>query len=574
MKSQLNTRAAAPWPRGPRQTWYAWSARQAFLTSALATIAMLCLPVADADASDRVPGEAALSQPKQKPRAIVMPPRRTNNRSPQFFVTEDDVDFFMNYSGFTYTNRAAGLGERFLHAEIAAKAAEMITAADEYVVASVFLFDNLYAELDTDVDVVKMFTDLLLAKRKEHPDMTIAIVFDPMHRAYGQRISEAERRFEAHGIDVFYSDMISDLKAAAFLGVREGLGHISMGVDHVTFGGWGWLQAAIASRVPLPGKLDDTQVTVEMVSNALLLKANHRKLLVTDSVDEGFETLITSANPHNASFAAVNTAISVKGELARYVYMVLREDIRQSIRLGGNKVRWSAAADRDYRKAYLSARLPELVIDPGAATRRTGDRHVGVTFVTEAQIAPSVIGMLGAVEPEDDVRIQMFFLSYKPVVDAILEASRVVRRPVRLLLDANKDSFNAKKDGTPNRQVAKHMRTWAKKHGGKLDIRWYATHGEQNHAKIMSITNRGTGKALVTTGSCNWTGRNMAGVNMESNLNVDGSRKLSTAFNKNFDLFWTNSDGNEYSLDYSAFDEPAANWKWHLGEAPFYWSVF
>ena len=62
---------------------------------------------------------------------------------------------------------------------------------------------------------------------------------------------------------------------------------------------------------------------------------------------------------------------------------------------------------------------------------------------------------------------------------------------------------------------------------------------------------------------------------MESNVVVDGSATITACFNDYFDRFWTNRDGRSYSLDYAAFaGEIAADWKWHLGEHPFYFSSF
>jgi hypothetical protein len=45
-------------------------------------------------------------------------------------------------------------------------------------------------------------------------------------------------------------------------------------------------------------------------------------------------------------------------------------------------------------------------------------------------------------------------------------------------------------------------------------------------------------------------------------------------FNERFDLFWTNADGNEYSLPYETFKKAAPDRKWKRGEAPYYWSTF
>ena len=110
--------------------------------------------------------------------------------------------------------------------------------------------------------------------------------------------------------------------------------------------------------------------------------------------------------------------------------------------------------------------------------------------------------------------------------------------------------------------------------GGRIEIRWYSTHGEQNHAKIMSVTNAHSKKYVLINGSANWTGRNTDGVNMESDIVLKGSSKIVNQFNQFFDLFWSNSDGNEYSLDYSAFSEAAGKLKWVSGDKPFYFSDY
>jgi hypothetical protein len=123
--------------------------------------------------------------------------------------------------------------------------------------------------------------------------------------------------------------------------------------------------------------------------------------------------------------------------------------------------------------------------------------------------------------------------------------------------------------------VARYLLNGAKERGSKIEVRWYSTHGEQNHAKIMTVTNSLTSKYFMTTGSGNWTGRNLDGVNMESNLIVDGSQKLSESFNSWFDLFWSNGDGNEYSLDYDIFgSSTASDQNWKRGEKPYYLSTF
>jgi len=498
--------------------------------------------------------------------------RRTNNRSPAFHVAEGDVGYFMDYTGFAPQENAHG-GERFFRGDIGPKVMDMIGAAERHIIMSVFLFDSFYAETDPGRDVVGVLRDAFLRKKRTHPNCRIAIILDPSHKAYGRRESEATRRFRGDGIDVFYSDLLSGLKRASLVGVRESLGHMTRGVDAVTFGGWGTLWSGVFSKARLPADFDGDPVTLETAYNAFLMKANHRKILVTDMAGAGYEALVTSANPHNASAFHVNSAVSVKGVAARYLFNVLREDMRKSVRLGRRYAHWHYAASRPYRKQYFSETFPEMALDDVAATAAPQRPGVAVTVVTEREILNSVLELLNSVAVGDEVRIQMFYLSFMPVLDAILDACGRAR--VRLLLDANKDSFNRQKDGTPNRQVARHLLREASGRQGNLAVRWYATHGEQNHAKTMSITNPSTGKYVLTTGSCNWTGRNMDGVNMEANVVVSGSRKVAETFNAAFDLFWSNDDGNEYSLAYETFsDQTAPDWKWKKGEKPFYYSTF
>ena len=93
------------------------------------------------------------------------------------------------------------------------------------------------------------------------------------------------------------------------------------------------------------------------------------------------------------------------------------------------------------------------------------------------------------------------------------------------------------------------------------------THGEQNHAKIMSVTNPVENKYQLLTGSYNWTGKNLNNINMESDIFIKGSKKLTTQLNDLFDKFWTNSDGMIYTIQYKGkYQKQAGIKKWLNGE--------
>lgn len=514
-------------------------------------------------------GLTAVAQSAEPPAAVRV--ARVNNASPEFRVPADSVSFWMNHTGYAWTNADRSAGNRFLHEEIGAKALAMIDAADTQIILSLFLFDSFYATQPSDRDIAGELARALIRKRREAPAVHIALILDPSHEAYGRRVSPVEKDLRDNGVDVFYSDLLSGLKKAGFVGVREGLGTAGRGMDALTFNGWSALRNGVLGLVPLPMRFDDETLSLEAAYNASLMKANHRKLLVCDVAGQDWEALVTSANPHNPSAYHVNTAIAVRGNPARYVYNLLREDLRQSLSLGGEFVHLSAGADRDYRRHLLSDAFPELDIP---AAQPAVDAPALVRIVTESAIRDGVLELLSEVQPEDEVRIQMFYLSFQPVLDGLLEASRVVKQPIRILLDANKDSFNKVKDGTPNRQVAAYLLREARRLDGLIDIRWYSTHGEQNHAKAMSLTSTRTGRCRFTTGSANWTGRNLDGVNMEANVIVENAPAVNRNFNALFDRFWTNSDSNEYSLAYETFREAAPDAKWRRGEKPWYLNTF
>lgn len=501
--------------------------------------------------------------------------QRTNVHSPVFRVAADEVRFLMDHTGFVPQPDQPGGGVRFFISEINPAALEMIGRAKRHIVLSVFLFDNLYAATPGQTDLVKAYTDALLRKKVECPDIDIAVILDASHRAYGHRVSPAEQTFRSHGIDVFYSDLLANLKSGTLLGVREGAGHLNRGADRLTLGAWSAVFSEVFGRAKLPARFDGDLLSLESVYNAVMLKANHRKLLVTDNGAGEYEALVTSANPHNASASHINTGLWVRGVPARFIYNVLCADLRQSAGLGGVYAHWHAAAGRQYRRTFFETHFPALPLTDSAVRSNAPPRTIGVTVVTEAEIRSAVMAALTHAGPGDAIRIQMFYLSFQPVIDAILAAADRTGQPIQLLLDANKDSFNMEKDGTPNRQVARFMLAEAKRRGLPIAIRWYATHGEQNHAKVMSITNPRTGRYILTTGSCNWTGRNIDGINMEANLVLEGARDCVESFNSRFDLLWSNADGCVYSLPYEAFrDQTAADWKWRLGEQPFYYGAF
>jgi hypothetical protein len=390
------------------------------------------------------------------------------------------------------------------------------------------------------------------------------LVLDLFHRHWGHRKSPALQRLVAAGVDVFFSDLL-ETRSAWRLSTWEAMHEAGQAANGATGGVLG-LPGELLGRIPLiiPFQLDREFPTIDMFLYGTLLKANHRKAMVIRR-NGVYEALTTSWNPHNASLLHENHALSITGPLAQYLYMQIREDARRSIELGGRHVQWSNDA-ADYRNGYLERQLPPL---PESAWRVPPSEPSGdaaqpeAAVATEEAIEPILMRWLSEVEPGDRVRIQMFYLARVPVVNAILDAAARTQHPIQILLDPNRVGINYERDGTPNAQVADYLLERARQENARIEIRWYATHGEQNHAKAFTITNDQTGKHLFSLGSTNWTRKNLAGINLENNIFVRNAPDLARQFNEHFDRFWHNRDpGIVYSV---AWDDPQHNYHRHAG---------
>ena len=160
----------------------------------------------------------------------------------------------------------------------------------------------------------------------------------------------------------------------------------------------------------------------------------------------------------------------------------------------------------------------------------------------------------------------MFYLSERGVIEALLRAARR-GAAVRVLLDPNKDAFGFEKSGLPNRQVASELVAAS---DGAVKVRWYRTHGEQFHVKLVAI--RRTDSLWLTVGSANLTRRNLDDYNLEANVIVRAPRggALDSTVSTWFELLWQNRPGRiEYTSDTDLYADasPGRYWLYRFMEA-------
>jgi len=190
-----------------------------------------------------------------------------------------------------------------------------------------------------------------------------------------------------------------------------------------------------------------------------------------------------------------------------------------------------------------------------------------VRVLTEAAIRDALLERLAATRAGDRIDVAMFYLSGRDVIEALLGAARR-GASVRLLLDPNKDAFGRQKGGIPNRPVASEL---VSRSDGAIHVRWYRTHGEQFHTKMVAVHGRDT--TWVTLGSANLTRRNLGNFNLEANLAFEApaSAALAEQLDRYFETLWNNRApaGIEYTAEYDSFADPAQSsyWAYRILEA-------
>lgn len=429
-------------------------------------------------------------------------------------VKDEDVLFL---SDETYLEN----GERKSTQEIFDYVIHMVRNAKSFILVDMFLWNSfgtgnseVYRRLSSEM------VDELVAKKKADKEIKIVVITDPINTSYGGHSAPHIEALQKAGITVVYTNLpaLRDSNPAystiwrIFVYPFDTLHRVVTGKDY-TF------QA-------VPSLLNgDTKVTLRSYLALMNFKANHRKLIVADSLENGKEkvvTLVSSANPHDGSSAHSNSAVVVKSALWRDVLQSERAVIRSA---GGDAT---------------------SLIDPNIV-EENGD--IITKLVTEKKIKDQALEMIQSSKEGDSLYLFMFYLSDFEIIEQLKDAARRGVR-VSVLIDPNKDAFGREKNGVPNRSVAYSLL----QAGKNISVRFCVTNGEQCHTKMLIKETKEGGSLLL--GSANYTRRNIGDYNLESNVFVAGENVSAIRKAKSYFLrAWNNEDGRTYSTEYASFKD-------------------
>ncbi|MCJ7500342.1 phospholipase D-like domain-containing protein [bacterium] len=429
---------------------------------------------------------------------------------------------------------------RVIDQEIFDEILAMIHRADQFIYVDLFLWNPWQGSIPEEHrQLSRELAEALIARKKDQRGLDVIVLSDPINRIYGGHEPEFFKDMAKVGIPVVFTDLSelpdSNTIYSPYWALTEKF------LNATFFSKW-----AHERHFSNPFERDGDKISALQFGRMLMFKANHRKVVITGSTEHGLEMAVGSLNTADGSSAHSNLALAVKGKPVLEALQTELAALRWSIKRKQNVIVGATGmaafkADSIENKAEMISSISDI--------RPDGPE---IQWLTEGTIAKAIINLLGEAGPEDKVRIAIFYLSERGVIEA-LKGAITRGASVRVVLDANRDAFGMKKIGVPNRPVAAELMKLSTDHD--VDIRWADTHGEQFHTKAMSITFKESGEPAFITGSANWTRRNIGDFNMEANLLIKNAGEVTQEFNIYFDRIWSNSDGLTHTLPYEAWEE-------------------
>ena len=442
-------------------------------------------------------------------------------------VATDDVRFLNDVT-------FPGADGPVIRQEIFDEALRLIADAEHLIVADLFLFNDYLGQAGSaHRQLSREVAAALIARKQARPGLTIVVITDPVNDAYGGGEAAPLRALRDAGIPVVITklDRLRDSNP-----LWSGFWRVAVKPFGTSPGGW----------LPHPFAADAGKVGLRSWFALLNFKANHRKVIIADAprrAGDGREpaALVMSANPHDGSSAHSNVAFAVRGAIA--------EDL---LRSETAVLEMSGYASLPDLPDHLRSRAVEP-ITPTAQMR----------VLTEGANRRALLDALAATGAGDRIDLALFYLSDRKII-AALKVAAARGAGIRLLLDQNRDAFGYAKDGVPNKPVAAEL-TAAHPN---ITVRWYDTRGEQFHAKAVLVHRADRG--LLLAGSANLTRRNLADLNLETNLALDAPADFPAlvAARDWFDGLWHNRIGPA-TLPYAAGADGSLlrRWKYRVQEA-------
>ena len=440
---------------------------------------------------------------------------------------------------------------------------KVIDNAKDYLIVEMFLFNDLYnKDKEHFPEFAKEYTERLVKKQKENPNLKVYILADENNNFYGAFEHPFITSMKNAGINVIIVDIFKLKDTFPWYSPFWRTFIKPMGNPQNK----GWITNFYGDMWP--------KLTIRNLLRALNVKADHKKVFLNEK-----EVVVSSANIHDPSYFHENIAIYTDGPIVKDVLHNLQLVTKFSdseINVDGSDRRMenimnSGSNDKTEtdEKTLNSENQKENNVkqinneeneqnvkektsinsEKNSITDTEGHTYK-IQYLTEGAIGKHLDEDIDSLKAGDELLMGMYFLADKGVIDRLIKAAnRGVK--IRIIFDRSRDAFGMSTNGLPNKPVSKKLK---KKTKGKIEIKWYFTNNEQYHTKI-TLMKKTDGNVIINAGSANLIKKNIRGYIMDANFRIltTQNSKISKDIYEYFDRLWENKDGL-FTLNFD--DEP------------------
>ena len=450
---------------------------------------------------------------------------------------------------------------------------KVVDNAKDYLIIEMFLFNDLYnKDKEHFPEFAKKYTERLVKKQEENPNLKVYILADENNNFYGAFEHPFITSMKNAGINVIIVDIFKLKDTFPWYSPIWRTFIKPMGNPQNK----GWITNFYGDMWP--------KLTIRNLLRALNVKADHKKVFLNEK-----EVVVSSANIHDPSYFHENIAIYTDGLIVKDVLHDLQLVAKFSdseINVDGSnketksKIEMDLADKTKIRKDTMNIgnledknndmiNLEENISDSKKNEKGekeslsfnsgkneiidTEGKTYKIQYLSEGAIGKYLDADIDSLKSGDELLMGMYFLADRGVIDRLIKAAnRGVK--IRMIFDRSRDAFGMSTNGLPNKPVSKKLK---KKTKGKIEIKWYFTNNEQYHTKI-TLMKKTDGSVIINAGSANLIKKNIRGYIMDSNFRILTTQdsKISKDVYTYFDRLWENKDGL-FTINFD--DEPTTS---------------
>ena len=450
---------------------------------------------------------------------------------------------------------------------------KVVDNAKDYLIIEMFLFNDLYnKDKEHFPEFAKEYTERLVKKQKENPNLKVYILADENNNFYGAFEHPFITSMKNAGINVIIVDIFKLKDTFPWYSPIWRTFIKPMGNPQNK----GWITNFYGDMWP--------KLTIRNLLRALNVKADHKKVFLNEK-----EVVVSSANIHDPSYFHENIAIYTDGPIVKDVLHDLQLvakfsdseiNVDDSNKETKSKIEMDLADKTKIRKDTMNIgnledknndmiNLEENISDSKknekdekeSLSLNSGKNEITDTegktykiqYLSEGAIGKHLDADIDSLKSGDELLMGMYFLADRGIIDRLIKAAnRGVK--IRIIFDRSRDAFGMSTNGLPNKPVSKKLKRKTK---GKIEIKWYFTNNEQYHTKI-TLMKKTDGSVIINAGSANLIKKNIRGYIMDSNFRILTTQdsKISKDVYTYFDRLWENKDGL-FTINFD--DEPTTS---------------